>query len=191
MTARVPHGQRIAVVRGHGRATPSTPSRFDGGDGAPAPLSVQQKIELVLGFQLVAVDQGPWEVRPDQPLLAGRADLVYHTAALVDLTQYDAPAAYFFSADDSPAGALASSLRVRFRPPRAGSYLVDCRVRDQGDTFTTTVFPGASKQTFAGTAHLVLLYEAVTTAQAEFHVSATHPQQKPWKFYGCEFTLMK
>jgi hypothetical protein len=86
---------------------------------------------------------------------------------------------------------LLPSLRLRFQPPAPGNYLVDCRVRNTGETYEVQVYPGGTKQTFAGTEHLVVLHQALNTSVVQFWITADHPEDKAWKFYGCEVTPLQ
>lgn len=183
---------KIPVIRGEG--TPAPRETFEGGRGIPPrELTIHEKNALLSGIAVVLVDQGPWRVSPEAPLVEGRADLAYMGPYMVDLTSYDAPAAYFLSKStwtSSSPGPL-PRLKLRFRPPAKGSYLIDCRVRNDGENYEVEVYPGGSKQNFAGVEHLVVLYQAVDTSPVELLVTADHPEDKAWKFYGCEITPLK
>lgn len=182
---------QIPVIRGEGAPAPRETFE-DRYDVPPRELTVQEKNALLSGM-VVLLDLGPWRVSPDAPLISGRADLAYMGPYIVDLTTYDAPAAYFLSKSTWTSGSPGPmpSLKLRFRPPTAGSYLVDCRVRNDGETYEVEVYPGGWKQSFAGTEHLVVLYQAPNTSVAQFRITADHPQDKAWKFYGCEITPLK
>ncbi|MGH7563334.1 MAG: hypothetical protein ACREK5_02795 [Gemmatimonadota bacterium] len=183
---------KIPVIRGEGAPAPRE-TLEDRGGSPPSELTVQEKNALLSGITVVLLDIGPWRVTPDAPLIEGRADLAYMGPYIVDLTTYDAPAAYFLSRSTwstSSAGPL-PSLRLRFQPPAPRSYLVDCRVRNDGEAYEVEVYPGGTKQTFVGTEHLVILYQAVSTSTVQFRITANHPEDKAWKFYGCEITPLQ
>ncbi|MGH7589787.1 MAG: hypothetical protein ACRELU_14490 [Gemmatimonadota bacterium] len=183
---------KIPVIRGEGAAAPQE-DLVDAGGVPPRELTVQEKNAFLSGIMYVVLDVGPWRVSPDAPILEGRADLAYLGSFIVDLTTYDAPAAYFLSKSTwtSSSPGLMPTLKLRFQPPGPGNYLVDCRVRNNGESYEVQVHPGGWNQTFAGTEHLVVLYQAVDTSPARFSITANHPEHKAWKFYSCEITPLK
>jgi hypothetical protein len=183
---------KIPVVRGEGAAAPRE-VLVEAGGTPPRALTVEEKNALLSGITYVVLNLGPWRVSPDAPQVEGRADLAYMGSYIVDLTTYDAPAAYFLSRStwtSSSPGPLPTP-KLRFQPPAPGDYFVDCRVRNDGETYEVQVYPGGTKQTFAGTEHLALLYQAVDTSPVQFSITADHPEDKAWKFYGCEITPLK
>lgn len=150
----------------------------DVGGEPPSSLGKRQLTAIAdtVGMKLTAV--GPWTLTPAKPLIVGRADLAFHSSHLVDLTTYDAPAAYFLAP---------GTLELRFHPPTVGArYLVDCAVRNDGTIFNVEVYPGGTEQSFANTSHLVVIYEAASTARATIRIQGDKADDTAWKFYWCE-----
>jgi hypothetical protein len=179
------------VVRGVGTAVPE--ARTLPIDPAPLELTAGQKAALVAGLGAINSSLGPWRVTPGQPLISGKAWLVY--SDVQSMAAYSDPQntqgnvssyAYF-----SPLGEY-EGVRLIFLPPAIGRYLVDCRVKKipSSVSYRVTVYPGEAQQTFANTDHLMLVYEAIDLSYAYFAITGTG-QGYTWGFYGCEITPLQ
>src|SRR5438132_1381949 len=67
-------------------------------------------------------------------------------------------------------------------------YLIDFTVT--GDKFFVSDLPGNMEETFRGTNHVLIVYEATSTGEVEFNLTGTGRSGHVWTFHSCELTRL-
>ena len=67
-------------------------------------------------------------------------------------------------------------------------YLIDFTVT--GDKFFVSDLPGNMEETFRGTNHVLIVYEATSTGEVEFNLTGKGSIRHGWTFHSCELTRL-
>lgn len=160
----------------------------------PSELTLAQKSALVEGLGKIIPNLGPWQVSPGDPKVPDRLWLNFREVS--DLATNSDPAN---TVGNASSYAIFNppfenhGVTLAFRPPAPGRYLVDCRVSKllSQHHYRVRAYPSGAEQTFAGTNHLLLIYDAVQTGYVSFSVKGEGATQPAWYFYSCEVTPLQ
>jgi hypothetical protein len=186
MPVQQPPNPNVMRVRGVG-VSERKPQLFQIQE-KPAPLTATEKSTLT-GLTITnLIANAPFTLTPAAPVVPYRGSLLLDNPMIVN--PHNPPVAIFKSQDSFfDVASLAYSnraLTVIIDHLTAGKhYLIDCAVKG-GETYYVRVFPGDLKQTFGGTNHVVILYEAGADAFGEFTITAKTSAH--WYFYSAEIT---
>jgi len=178
------------IVRGTGGKGPGQNSGIKVPE-KPRPLTPGEKLSLANNVIAKLVANMPWTLTPAKPIFPNRGWLRFTNPTMV--TSDFTPAAAFKSQSDfidDSSNPLSEpkdkALLVAIRSPVAGKqYMIDCTV-DGGETYYVRVSPGGAKQTFSGTNHIVVFYEATSNTGVDIAITAKTSHY--WVFYSAEIT---
>jgi hypothetical protein len=183
-------GNNVMIVRGAGGKGPVANGGIEVPE-KPRPLTPSEKISFSSAVIAKLVANRPWTLTPASPIFPNRGWLYFLNPLIVsaDFT----PAAAFNSQSDfiaeisNPLSERKDrALSVIIKSPIAGKhYLIDCTVNG-GETYYVRVLPGGAKQTFNGTNHIVVLYEAASNTDVDIAITAKTSFR--WFFYSAEIT---
>ena len=187
-------GPNVMIVRGTGGKGPVQNSGINGikVPEKPRPLTPGEKLSLANSVMANSVANMPWTLTPANPVFPNRGWLRFTNPTMVS-SGLNQPVAIFKSQSDflndlfTPyAEPVDKSLSVEIKSPVPGKhYMIDCTV-DGGETYYVRVLPGGAKQTFSGTNHVVVLYEA--TNNTDLRIAIIAKTSTYWVFYSTEIT---
>jgi len=193
-------GQNVMRVRGTSGKGPVQNGGIRVPD-KPRPLTPGEKLSLANAGIAKFVANMPWTLTPAKPILPNRGSLSFINPMIVTpginlvTPGINQPVAVFKSQSEflsdlfSPINGIVpedKSLSVTIKGPVAGKhYLIDCTVVG-GETYYVRVLPGGAMQTFSGTNHIVVFYEATSNTDVEIAIIAKTSDY--WVFYSAEIT---
>jgi hypothetical protein len=175
---------KMVSVRGQGGKTVDVRSR-ERQTAEPPPLSAAVKNSLIksAGVQGAATHNS-FKLTPAKPSQT-QGSLAFEDIAYLD------PEQNFLSVSNQDSvfdGARSNRTVLLFINTAAGKkYLVDFTVT--GDKFFVLADPGNTKETFSGTHHVLILYDAANADGATIALTGTGGAGKSvWTFHSCEVT---
>lgn len=176
---------KIMTVTGSGGGLGGIRKQFER-QAAPTPLSAEVKNSVIKSAG--GKEAGPhnsFTLTPAKPN-QGQGALAFEEIAYLDPAQNELT---IDSQDTFWDGARANKAVLIFINTTAGKkYLIDLSVT--GDKFFVTALPGNTKETFSGTHHVLIVFEA-RSSQLEINLTGTGANgQHVWTFHSCEVTTL-
>jgi hypothetical protein len=177
---------KIVSVHGQGGKTIDARSRVKQ-TAEPPPLSAEVKDSLIKSAGVKETKpHNSFKLTPAKPSQS-QGSLAFEDIAYLD------PEQNFLSVTNQESvfdGARSNRTVLLFIKTAAGKkYLIDFTVT--GDKFFVLADPGNTRETFSGTHHVLILYDAADAGGATIALTGTGGAGKSvWTFHSCEVTLL-
>lgn len=174
---------KIVSVQGQGGKTLDVRSRVKQ-TAEPPPLSAEVKNSLIKSAGVKGTaPHNSFKLTPAKPSQS-QGSLAFEDIAYLD------PEQNFLSVTNQNSvfdGARSNRTVLLFINTAAGKkYMIDFTVT--GDKFFVLADPGNTKETFSGTHHVLILYEASSADGATIALTGTGGGNPVWTFHSCEVT---